>query len=387
MLKGEPLIDAGWARRLCSGSILQFVTRSEFFYNDIPSLGFYGRKEYMIQDYSCAGSPFLMFLPFICLALPEDSPFWTARENDGFWETLGTDSRKTVLESPGLVLINHGKTGASEIVSGKVYYDDPNYSKLVYNTHFPWEDHDPCGGTAMEYSFRSLDQRDIRGDDVNFYLTGKTVRNDAVQNRQFTILQTMLFNGVRGDVLYRQAIMRKPPNNGVGYIIDLAEITIPGGVIRVDRTRLAFEYEITLGHYGLPHIDGKKAVVNQYEEDGKKVITAGIPGRRLALVTYMGWDSTDTLIHENHNAEADESTVIFVRKKRLSKNPPMELMVSVMLHRTDDEAWKKEELFPIKSIDIYDIMPSGSPVGAMITLNSGKRYEIDFRDIDGKRCC
>ena len=31
------------------------------------------------------------------------------------------------------------------------------------------------------------------------------------------------------DVLYRQAIMRKPPNNGLGYIIDLAEITIPGG--------------------------------------------------------------------------------------------------------------------------------------------------------------
>jgi hypothetical protein len=34
------------------------------------------------------------------------------------------------------------------------------------------------------------------------------------------------------DVLYRQAIMRKPPNNGVRYIIDLAEITIPGGIIR-----------------------------------------------------------------------------------------------------------------------------------------------------------
>ncbi len=387
MLKDKPLLDAGWARRLCSGSILQFVAREDFYYNDIPSLGFYGRKEYMIQDYSCSASPFLMFLPFICLALPEDSPFWTAKENDGMWETLGTNSHKTVLESPGLVLVNHGKTGASEIIPGKVYYDDPNYSKLAYNTHFPWEDHNPQGGTAMEYSYRSLDPRDTRGDDVNFYLTGKTVQNDANKNKQFTISQSMLFNGVRGDVLYRQAIMRKPPNNGVGYIIDLAEITVPGGVIRVDRTRLAFEHELTLGHFGMPHIEGKKAVIDHYEEDGKRIITASIPGRQVALVTYTGWDSIDTLVHENRNAEADESTVIFTRKKRLSKNPSIELMITVMLHRTDDVAWTKEELLPITSIDIRDVMPSGSPVGAFITLNNGKRYEIDFKDIDGKRTC
>jgi hypothetical protein len=62
--------------------------------------------------------------------------------------------------------------------------------------------------------------------------------------------------GVIHNVLYRQAIMRKPPNNGVGYIIDLAEVALPGGVLRVDRFRMAFEYELTLGHYGLFHIDG-----------------------------------------------------------------------------------------------------------------------------------
>jgi hypothetical protein len=72
-----------------------------------------------------------MFLPFICLALPDDSPFWTATENEGFWDALGNESAKTVLNSPGLVLVNHGKNGTSEIISGKVYYDDPNYSKLA----------------------------------------------------------------------------------------------------------------------------------------------------------------------------------------------------------------------------------------------------------------
>ena len=387
MLKGEPLLDAGWARRLCSGSLLQFVSREDFYYNDIPSLGFYGQKEYMIQNYSCAGSPFLMFLPFICLALPGNSPFWTAKENEGIWETLGTGNRKFILESPGLMLVNHGKTGASEIIPGKVYYDDPNYSKLSYNTHFPWEDHDTQGGTSMEYSYRSHDPRDTRGDDVNFYLTGKTVENDADKNKQFTISQNMLFNGVRGDVLYRQAIMRKPPNNGVGYIIDLAEITIPGGVIRIDRTRLAFEYELTLGSYGLPHIGGTKAVVNQSEKEGKKIMTASIPGRQVALVAYSGWDSTECLVHKNCNAEADESTVLFARKKRLQKNPPIELVVTVLLHRNDNNSISDDELMPVQEINFREMMPSGSQIGAYITLKTGEKYEIDFKDIDGKRMC
>ena len=387
MLKEKPGLDAGWARRLCSGSLLQFVTKPEFYYNDIPSLGFYRQKEYMVQNYSCAGSPFLMFLPFICLALPDDSPFWTAKENEGMWEKLGSNSNKILLESPGLMLVNHGKTGTSEIIPGKVYYNDPNYSKLLYNTHFPWEDHNPQGGTSMEYSYRSQDPRDVRGDDVNFYLTGLTVDNDSGKNREYTISQSMLFNGVRKNVLYRQAIMRKPPNNGVGYIIDLAEIMLPGGVIRVDRSRLAFEYELTLGHFGLPHIKGEKAVVEQFEEDDRKVITASIPGRRVAMITYNGWDSVNSLVHANRNAEADESTVIYAHKKRMAKNPAMELMVTVMWHRMDNEPWTEDELSPIKNLEIVDITPTGSALGANITLHNGEKYEVDFKDIDGKRTC
>ena len=210
--------------------MLQFTGREDFYFNDVPSLGFYGYREYVLQSYSCPASPFIMFLPFISLALPEDSPFWAAKENEGYWEKLGNHSQRTILTKPGLILVNHGSTGASEIIPGKVYDDDHNYSKLVFNTHFPWEDHNPEGGTSQEYSFRSLDPRDLRGVDVNFYLTGKAVDNDASKEAEFVTSQSILFNGVRNGVLYRQLIMRKPPQNGVGYIIDLAEITIPAGL-------------------------------------------------------------------------------------------------------------------------------------------------------------
>lgn len=383
MLKGEHPLDPGFARRLCSGSILQFVTREEFYYNNLPSLGFYGHKEYMLQNYSCPGSPLIMFLPFICLALPDDSPFWTAKENEGFWETLDEESKVCVLERPGLILVNHGKTGTSEIIPGKVYYDDHNYSKLTFNTHFPWEDHNPDGGTSMEYSFRSLDPRDVRGDDINFYLTGQSINNESDKNTKFTTAQNFLYNGVRNDIIYRQLIMRKPPNNGVGYIIDLAEIIIPGGVIRVDRSRMAFEHELTLGHFGLPHIEGQKAKINQSEDKTKKIITASITGRKIALITYHGWDELRSFTHNNRNAEADESTVIYAYKKRTQKNPPMELMISVMLHRMDDKEWSQEELSPIKKIELIDVMKTGSVLGAEITLPNGKKHIIDFNEIDG----
>jgi hypothetical protein len=387
MLQPPAPLDPGWARRLCSGSLLQFTTREDFYDHDIPSLGFYGHQEYMLQSYSCPASPFIMFLPFLSLALPENSPFWTARENDGMWAGLGEDSQRILLEKPGIALVNHGKTGTSEIVPGKVYDDDHNYSKLVYNTHFPWEDHNPGGGTAMEYCFRSLDPRDLTGTDINFYLTGRAVKNDLDRNATYSTSQNILFNGVRGEVLFRQLIMRKPPHNGVGYIIDLAEITIPGGVIRVDRSRLAFEHELTLGHYGLPHLDGKKARIQKQEDSRRKIVTAAIDGRQLALIAYHGWDRLDRLVHRGNNAEAEESSVIYAYRKRTAKNPAIELMITVMLHKMDDDEWSEAELDPIENIRIFDVMPSGSVSGAEILLPNGKRYLVDFNEIDGFKAC
>jgi hypothetical protein len=303
------------------------------------------------------------------------------------WSDLGQQSKRTVLEKPGLVLVNHGSSGASEIIAGKVYDDDHNYSKLVFNTHFPWEDHNPRGGTSQEYSFRSLDPRDLSGVDINFYLTGRAVDNEASKTAGFSTSQSILFNGVREGVLYRQLLMRKPPNNGVGYIIDLAEITIPGGVIRVDRCRLAFEHELTLGHFGLPHVNGRKAVVQKFEEGVKKALTASIPERQVALIAYHGWDSVQSQVHRGFNAETEESTVLGACRKRTNKNPAMELMISVMLHKTNDTPWTEEELSPLKNIKLVDVMPSGSVIGAELTLFDGSRRVVDFKEVDGYKSC
>jgi hypothetical protein len=95
----------------------------------------------------------------------------------------------------------------------------------------------------------------------------------------------------------------------------------------------------------------------------------------------------ESLVHDNRNAEADESTVIFARKKRLDKNPAMEIMITVMLHKTDDSEWTSEELSPIKEFEIMDVTPVFSTMGAKITLADNQTYEVYFEEIDGNRRC
>jgi len=385
MLNGEPALDPGFARRLCSGTLLQFIGNPEFFENDVPSLGFYRHVEYCLQGYSCSASPFTMFMPFLNLALPETSPFWTARENEGFWADLGQSTLNYSLPAPGMLLSNHGKTGTAEIRPAKVNEEDHNYNRLCYNTHFPWEDHNPDGGTAMSYAFRSLDPRDRAAKDTLFYLGLTSQQQDAASRGRFATAKGLFYNGFRGDVLYRQIILYTPPNNGSGYTIDLADIVLPGGVLRVDRSRLAFEHELTLGHFGMPHIGGVAPVIESFERNGAKVITARIPGRQLALVVFNGWDELRTVSHRDRNAEAIDSTVIHAYRKRLQKNPKMELMISLMLHKRDDSPWTDEELFPMRECTIHRWMPSGSSQGATIELLTGQRYTVDFEGIDGHR--
>jgi hypothetical protein len=112
-----------------------------------------------------------------------------------------------------------------------------------------------------------------------------------------------------------------------------------------------------------------------------------VPGRQTALIAYHGWDRVQELVHHGFNAEAEESTVLFAHRTRTARNPPLELMITVLLHKTDDTAWTNEQLAPLKDIRIMDVTPSGSVLGAEITLVDNTKHAVDFTDVDGLRSC
>jgi uncharacterized Fe-S cluster protein YjdI len=65
----------------------------------------------------------------------------------------------------------------------------------------------------------------------------------------------------------------------------------------------------------------------------------------------------------------------------------MELMITAMLHKTDDTPWTPEELNPVKAIKIIEVTPSGSVLGAEITLAHNTTHQVDFKNIDGLKNC
>lgn len=316
-LTNDPVLDPGFARRIASGNMLQFLSREDLFVNGMPCLGYYGPFEPLIQFYSCAASPFWLAKCFVALSLPEDSPFWTAEENEGFWPELGDRTETVELPGPGMQVVNHGKTGTTELRTGKVKLHETYYNQLQFNPDFPLETETPGGSNAASYSIREKDM-----------------------GQDFRIPLDYAFNKIEDGILYRlqntQPVGLGDPNKG-GVSrgperIDLADIPIPSGIIRVDRVRVPYRYELQLGHFALPHLNGNAAI---FEKVGAGLMASIADGRKLAMIPVHGWDSIKTEVHKGLNPEADESTVIYTERIREKDYSGMEVFVTVLLHRLD----------------------------------------------------
>lgn len=353
--ESDPFLTPGHARRVASSALLQFVTHPDFFQQGVPALGFYGPFPAAIQGYSCSASPYWMFLGFACLTLPESHPFWTSREEMGFWKDIpSVDVRTQFWTGPGFLVTNHGPTGTTDVRPGKIHNSDPNYSRLVYNSAFPWA---ADGPTAIANTITLLD------------ISGEP-----------TLPEHVNLAGYRNGVFYRQAVFpgHLPPS------VDMATIPIPGGEIRVDRLRRLNPATFRLGHFALPHMGGGKPIIRRGGTGKHPSLVASIPGRQLAITAYQEWDKLEPVIQQNNHPEAAECTVIHAsRTDRPQPTCPLVLCVSILLHRTDDKPWTPDELQPI--IAVEPLVPGGIPAlgGIRIRLRGRQEIEVDFGDIDG----
>jgi hypothetical protein len=352
-------LDFGWARRIASGNLLQFLTREELFVDGVPSLGFYGTFEPLVQSYSCAISPFWLAKVFLALDLPDDHPFWTEPEHDGEWAEL-TGQQTTVLDGPGLAVTNHAYEGTTELRPGKVpggKKGNPNYTRLVYNTSFPWEDDSPTGAFAGTYCCKQTEYADM----------------DFLGN------QNIKYVGFRDGVLYRTSDLP-------GWLarVDLAEIILPGGVLRVDRVSLPFPHQLHLGHFAIPHVDGRTPSVSIQEKDGRIEAICRGTLRQVALVAYRGWEGIDAAEHTGLHPETEKSTVLYAHRSGNKPYGGMIQTVTLMLHRPDTEKWIDQHLDPVDQIELLEIAPSGQPCGANIRLHNGKEYTVDYGDLFGQ---
>ncbi|MBQ6787001.1 MAG: DUF2264 domain-containing protein [Lachnospiraceae bacterium] len=377
MMLRSSIADPGLARRISSGSLLQFMNRDDFLFKGIPTLGFYGQFTPLVQGYSCAESPFWLGKAFLCLHLPADHPFWTAKENNGVWEQMEEkDITVTTLDGPALCYSNHQANGETILRTGKVLKQKKdthgmwNYSKLCFNTKYPWESQVSEAVEAQQYVLHDLTFEYYDKANVTFWA------------------------GEREKVLYRRQFFGFELETERHWIqaMNLADFVVPYGVIRVDKPRLHRKpVAFTLGSYGFPD-NGTEIITKELLYEGgiaKAMILKGKDHngneKQLAMTIYDGWESLSYIKSKETNPDSENSIVVYASMECKNHNHyEPSILISQVITKESHEDFTEEELFPIQSITYTDVQGYGGYGPITVQLKDGNERVIDFEGIEGR---
>lgn len=330
-LNDKDTINYGWMRRIASSTVMQFLGNPKFMKDNVPSLGFYGGFEPAVQIYSCRGSVYWMGKAFMALLLPEDNPFWSEIENNGPWSKELKKNKVYNKYQPGsnLLISIYPNSGAAEVrswchetVKGdwQKFRSGENYNKLAYNTEFPWMADGENGEISMNYGV------------VN--AKGK-----------WEVLRLYTFKGYENDIYRREAVLET--NRDVKF--NLADVILPNGILRVDKTQFPQETDVLLGHYSLPNLGKpiKETTVNVGNQTAY-IINNG--EYQLALVPIEGWSNAEICHTKGLHPVSDECAFI----KATDRNKGDKVRVTLQLWKKGTKPFTKKELMPIKNIELID---------------------------------
>ena len=355
--EADPRIDAGSARRLCSGMLMQFLPREDVWQDGMPGLGFYRPWEPAVQPYSSTASPYWAFMTFQALALPADSPFWNEPEREGFWQTDRGVST-THLPAAHLHLAHHAAGGDTELRPSGIRSPNPHYDRLVYHTRYPREAEDPAGATANSYAIRSL-------------------RPDHAAAGTPFVTHRQLLGGVERDRMLHRSLQLGHTGHPRYTWIDLAEVPLEGGALRIDRVRAAQEHELRLGHFGLPHGTGHDVRVERRSRGGQRAVVVRAGGDALALVAVHGWDGADAATRPDLHAAGPWSTLPYAHRRDERMMPPPLVLVTLLLFRHDGGRWTDDGLFAVGRVEVRP--PEGDALlTTRVTLADGRTYTARF---------
>nr|WP_315153895.1 DUF2264 domain-containing protein [uncultured Flavobacterium sp.] len=329
--ENDPKVNYGWMRRISSGVMQQFLQHPDLMKDNVPTLGFYGAFEPAVQMYSCRGSAYWMGKAFLGLLVPDDSPFWTAKENEGAWETeFKKDQVYNKFQKGSKILItDYPAIGASEIRAWchekkkddwQGFRSTENYNRLSYNSAFPWQADGINGEVAMNYVFKN-------------------------KAGEWEALRLFKFKKFEKGIYYREAVLETNEN----IKMNLADIPLPNGILRIDRNSSSEAVEMRLGHYALPQLDKEISTVKR-KVKGYEATIIDNGKYQLAMIPILGWDKTEVVSAKNLHPEAVNSKVINVASNFVPKKPESAVYAALMLWKKSGEKFTDKELTPIKNI-------------------------------------
>lgn len=321
----------GWMRRISSGVIKQFFTHPDFMKDRVPTLGFYGAFEPSVQIYSCRGSVYWMGKAFLGLLVPDDNPFWTAKENNGDWDTkFKKDEVYNKYQGDSQILItDYPNIGASEVRAWchekvkddwQKFRSTENYNRLSYNSAFPWQADGENGEVAMNYVIKNKEQK-------------------------WESFKLYSFKKFENDIYFRDVVLETDEN----IKFSLADIPLANGILRVDKNNSDKPIEMRLGHYALPKLD-KEITTTTTKVDGYEVTIIDNGKYQLAMIPLLGWEQSEVVTAKGLHPESEESSVIDVTAKYDPENKKNSTYATLMLWKESGKKWSNKELLPIKSI-------------------------------------
>ncbi|WP_229970557.1 DUF2264 domain-containing protein [Pontibacter harenae] len=323
-------INYGWMRRISSGSLLQFLQNPAFMEDNVPTLGFYGHFEPAVQVYSCRGSVYWMGKAFLGLLVPDDNPFWTATENEGPWseEFDKNEIYNNFQEGSNILITDYPAIGASEVRAWchekvaddwQKFRSTENYNRLSYSSAFPWQADGENGEVAMNYVFKN-------------------------KKGQWEALRLYTFKKFEDEVYYRDVVLETNDK----YKLSLAEMPLPNGILRIDRNTSTEAGQLRLGHYALPEMNGKISRETR-KVRGHQVQIIDNGEYQLAMVPLQGWEGMETVTSTGLHPVSDKSAVVNVSD---NFTPQQEVYATLMLWKKSGEKWTKEELVPVKKVEL-----------------------------------
>lgn len=328
-------VNYGWLRRIASSTLLQFMQNPEFLENGVPTMGYYGPFAPCVQIYSCRGSVYWCGKAFLGLLLPEDSEFWSAVENNGPWDNELAKGKvyDKLQPATGLMITNYPNSGSSELRSWchetvasdwQKFRSSENYNKLAYNTAFPWMADGKDGEISMNYATKN----------------GKG---------EWEVLRLYDFKDYKNGVYRRNAVLETDTN--VRY--QLADITLPDGILRVDRVTTPEPKDIRLGHYSLKKCCA--GFTSREREVGKEKNKATIVGNgkyELAMIPLYGWtEEAEVMTPSGLHPESKECIVPVLK----ANNEGSQIYVTLQLWKKigqDGSRFTDAELQPVKSVKV-----------------------------------
>jgi hypothetical protein len=197
-------------------------------------------------------------------------------------------------------------------------------------------------------------------------------------NQRLTVSQ-IRYAGVQDGVLYRQIFLGPPKgHHSEGILIDLADLAVPGGLLRVDRVRASFPYTLWLGGFAVPGHQplsktsraGRTIYELVTKQDQKTLVSSMIP--------LLGWHKPAIAHRTGTHAEYPTSTCLGLSRSTDAANSSSIAILSALVTSKS-----------VSDDDIPTVLPHSTDYGstgsgAVIEFASGLRIVVSFDAIEGK---